>query len=158
MKYLMRLEGDVMLKEFAIYLAGGMGKFGKDNFDKGNTWRKYCKHILEHFDGSKYSINVINPNDYFNFKDESPVYKTQKEVMEFDLNKVRHCDLLIVNFNDVYSLGSMAELAIAYEKRIPIVGINTDNQQLHTWQNEMCNRIFNNIDETLDYVKYFYLR
>ena len=65
MKYLMRLEGDVVLKEFAIYLAGGMGKFGKDNFDKGNTWRKYCKHILEHFDGSKYSINVINPNDYF---------------------------------------------------------------------------------------------
>ena len=77
--------------------------------------------------------------------------------MEFDLNLVRHSDLIIINFNDVYSLGSMAELAIAYERRIPVIGLNIDRQTLHPWQECMCNRIFNDIDEMLDYIEDFYL-
>lgn len=77
--------------------------------------------------------------------------------MEFDLYKVRNSDLLVVNFNDMYSLGSMSEMAIAYDRRIPIVGLNIDNQTLHPWQNEMCNRIFNDIDKMLAYIKNFYL-
>ena len=140
------------MKKFQIYLAGGMGKFGKENFDKANVWRTYCKEILEN---SNY-VNVINPNDYFNFIEE-PKYKSEREVMEFDLNKVRNSDLIIINFNDMYSLGSMAELSIAYEKRIPIIGLDIEKQNLHPWQIEMCNRIFNNIDELLVYVKDYYL-
>ncbi len=77
--------------------------------------------------------------------------------MEFDLNKVRHSDLIICNFNDIYSLGTMAELAIAYERRIPVIGLNVDEQTLHPWQIEFCTRIFNDMDEMLDYVKDFYL-
>ena len=156
MKSLMRLESEALLKEFTIYLAGGMGKFGKDEFNKANEWRNYCKSILENFEGN-YEVKVINPNDYFNFVDEPPAYRTQREIMEFDLNKVRHSDLIIVNFNDMYSLGTMAELAIAYERRIPVVGLNENNDELHPWQIEFCNRIFNDIDEMLDYVEDFYL-
>ena len=77
--------------------------------------------------------------------------------MELDLDKLRRSDLVIINFNDMYSLGSMAELAIAYEKRIPVIGLNIDRQVLHPWQECMCNRIFNDIDELLDYVEDFYL-
>ena len=62
---------------------------------------------------------------------------TQHEGMEFDLNRVRSSDLIIVNFNDVYSLGTMAEIATAYERRIPIIGLNENNQDLHPWQTEM---------------------
>ena len=156
MKSLMRLESEALLKEFTIYLAGGMGKFGKDEFNKANEWRNYCKSILENFEGN-YEAKVINPNDYFNFVDEPPAYRTQREIMEFDLNKVRHSDLIICNFNDMYSLGTMAELAIAYERRIPVVGLNENNDELHPWQIEFCNRIFDNIDEMLDYVEDFYL-
>ena len=29
------------MKNFTIYLAGGMGKFGKENFDEGNKWRGF---------------------------------------------------------------------------------------------------------------------
>ena len=141
------------MEKFQIYLAGGMGKFGKENFDKSNVWRTYCKEILEN---GKY-VNVINPNDYFNFKDEPPRYISEREVMELDLDKLRRSDLVIINFNDMYSLGSMAELAIAYEKRIPIIGLDIDRQVLHPWQECMCNRIFNDIDELLDYVEDFYL-
>lgn len=139
-----------------IYLAGGMGKFGKENFDEANQWRIICKDTLERFEGF-YKIKVINPNDYFNFIEEPPAYKTQREIMEFDLNKVRNADLIIVNFNDMYSLGTMSEIAIAYEKRIPIIGFDLDKQILHPWQIEMTNRIFNNINEMLKYVQHYYL-
>ena len=58
------------MKEYQIYLCGATGKFGKDEFDKGNTWRVYCKNTLEQFEGTTYKVRVINPNDYFNFKDD----------------------------------------------------------------------------------------
>ena len=78
--------------------------------------------------------------------------------MELDLHKLRNSNLVIVNFNDIYSLGSMAELAIAYDRCIPIIGLDIDKQELHPWQIEMCNRIFSDIDEMLDYVEDYYLR
>ena len=148
------------MREYQIYLCGGMGKFGKDEFDKGNSWRVYCEKELRDFAKNwrtNCTVKVHNPNDYYNFLQNPPLYDNQREVMEFDLNLVRHSDLIIINFNDMYSLGSMAEIAIAYEKRIPIIGLNIDRQVLHPWQECMCNRIFYDIDEMLDYVKDFYL-
>ena len=144
------------MKDVQIYLCGGMGKFGKNNFDEGNKWRVHCQNILEEYE-CDYKVNVINPNNYFNFKQEPPTYKTQREVMEFDLNKVRHSDLIICNFNDMHSLGTMAELAIAYENRIPVIGLDIEKQKLHPWEIEMCIRIFNDIDGMLDYIRNFYL-
>ena len=77
--------------------------------------------------------------------------------MELDLHKLRNSNLVIVNFNDMYSLGSMSELAIAYDRRIPIIGLDVNKQELHPWQIEMCNRIFDDMDEMLDYVEDYYL-
>lgn len=142
------------MKDYQIYLCGGMGKFGKDNFEESDTWRRYCKETLELY---RSKVKVINPNDYFSFVQDPPLYESNREVMELDLNKLRNSDLVIANFNDMYSLGSMSELAIAYERRIPIIGLDIDKQVLHPWQIEMCNRIFDDIDELLDYVEDFYL-
>ena len=144
------------MRTIRIYLAGGMGKFGKDNFEESNKWRTYCKNTLENFEGN-YQADVVNPNSYFNFVDNPPKYSSQKEVMELDINKVRNSDLVICNFNDPKSLGTMAELAISYERRIPVIGLNEDSYELHPWQIEMCTRIFYNIDEMLDYIEDFYL-
>lgn len=144
------------MKNYTVYLCGGMGKFGKENFDDCNKWRKYCKQSLETYE-CDYKVIAINPNDYFNFVDK-PKYSTQLEVMRLDLNKLRNSDLVIANFNDVYSLGSMAEIAIAYERRTPIIGLNESGEELHPWQSCMCERVFNDIDELLDYVEDFYLR
>ena len=143
------------MKNYTVYLAGGMGKFGKDNFDEGNKWRLIFKRRLESCEHM--NVKAINPNDYFSFKQEPPRYISQREIMEFDLNRVRNADLIIVNFNDMWSLGTMAEIAIAYERKIPIIGLNEMNQELHPWQVEMCNRIFTETYELLDYVEYFYL-
>lgn len=145
------------MRQIFVYLAGGMGKFGKEEFDKANTWRILTKQFLENND-CNVEVYVTNPNDYFSFADEEPLYKTQREVMEFDLNRLRKSDLVIVNFNDMSSLGTMAEVAIAYEKKIPIIGLDVDKQELHPWQVEMTNRIFTNISELFEYIEEFYLR
>lgn len=145
------------MNTYSIYLCGGMGKFGKENFDESNKWRRCCKQTLETCECG-YKVNAINPNDYFNFVDEPPQYNTQDEVMRFDLYKLRKSNLVIANFNDMYSLGSMAEIAIAYDRGIPVIGLNEDDKELHPWQVCMTERIFNNIDKMLDYIKDFYLK
>jgi len=145
------------MRSITVYLCGGMGRFGKENFDECNKWRKYCKQALETCE-CKYKVDAINPNDYFNFVDEPPQYNSQNEVMRLDLNKLRNSNLVIANFNDMYSLGSMAEIAIAYDRNIPIIGLSEGSQKLHPWQECMCERIFDDIDKMLDYIQDFYLR
>ena len=145
------------MKNYVIYLSGGMGKFGKENFNQGNVWRVYCKNALESCE-SNYIVKVVNPNDFFSFIDETPQYKSQLEVMNLYLNKLRQSDLVIVNFNDKWSLGTQSEIAIAYDRRIPVIGLDIENQTLYPWQICMCERIFNNINEMLDYIQNFYLR
>ena len=142
---------------YQIYLCGGMGKFGKKNFDEGDKWRRYCKQALENYE-CDLKVRAVNPNDFFNFVDEPPKYNTPDEGMRFDLHTLRNSDLVIANFNDMYSLGSMAEIAIAYDRGIPVIGLNENNQELHPWQVCMCERIFTDIDEMLDYIEDFYLR
>ena len=144
-----------MSEIFSIYLSGGMQKFGRDNFDKGNTWRKYCKTTLGNYE-TDYKIKICNPNDLFNFKDE-PKYASQKEVMNLGLYKLRTSNLVIVNFNDKWSLGTMSEIAIAFDRNIPVIGLNLNKTELHPWQECICERIFDNIDEMIEYVKIFYL-
>ena len=83
--------------------------------------------------------------------------------MNLDLYKLKHSYLVIINFNDVYSLGSMAEIAIAFDRGIPIIGFNEDEKSLHPkvlhpWQKCMCERIFTDIHEMLDYIEDIYLR
>ena len=145
------------MRDYFIYLCGGMGKFGKENFAESNAWRVCCKMALEHCE-CNYCVKVCNPNDYFNFVDEPPQYASQREVMNLDLNKLRSSDLVIANFNDMLSLGSMSEIAIAYDRGIPIIGLDIGNQELHPWQVCMCERIFNDIDKMIEYIKDFYLR
>lgn len=148
------------MKTLDIYLSGGMSKYGKENFEEGNGWRKYCEVVLHNFNNNsanKYSANVINPNFYFNFSDEPPRYKSEMEVMKFDLWKLVNSNLVICNFNDPSSLGTMSEIAIAYDRRIPVIGLNEEHVDLHSWQLCMCERIFDDIDDLLDYVEDFYL-
>ena len=141
-----------------IYLAGGMQKFGKKDFNESNYWRVHIEQELMKLDCGR-QTRICNPNDYYSFYDNSPRYSTMREVMEFDLNKVRNSNLIIVNFNDLKSLGTMAELAIAYEHRIPVIGLCSEENypMLHPWQKEMSNRIFGDIDELIEYVIGYYV-
>ena len=137
-----------------IYLAGGITKFGKDNYEVGNKWRD----DLISATNNDY-FHFINPNSHFSPMNEGE-QESWKEVMLFDLNIVRTSDLVVVNFNDPKSIGTQTELAGAYELKKPIIGLNLEsenNDNLHPWQVEMCNRIFHNIEDLADYLNLHYV-
>lgn len=140
-----------------FYLCGGIGLFGKERFNEGNEWRVNIKDLIEHISNRK--VKCCNPNEHFNFLDRS-TYKSDKEVMEFDLHKVRNSDLIIVNFNDPKSIGTACELAIAHELKIPIIGLceNGEEKILYPWLKEFCSRIFTDREELILYVTKHYVK
>jgi len=146
------------MQTFNIYLAGGMTGL---SYEEYTSWRRQVKKELfriRSYTSCEYinKLFVIDPSEYFNF--ENPSHNSEREVMEFDLYKVKNSNLIIVNFNSPSSLGTMAELAIAYENRIPVIGLNKGAKNiLHPWQIEMCSRIFTDMYELTAYVNDYYL-
>lgn len=136
-----------------IYLSGGMGSI---SFEEQSKWRNQIINAIKYgdYDYEKKPI-FFNPVNYYNF--EETRQKTEREVMEFDLNALRKSDIVIVNFNDPNSLGTCAELTIAYEKKIPVIGINKDNKELHPWLIEFTTRMCENLREAVDYTVEFFL-
>lgn len=136
-----------------IYLSGGMGDL---SFEEQSKWRKQVINaiLFGDYHWEKKPI-FFNPVDYYNFTEVR--YKSEREVVEFDLNALRKSDLVIVNFNDPKSLGTCAELAIAYEMKIPVIGINKDGKELHPWLIEFTTRMCDNIREAVEYVIDFHL-
>jgi nucleoside 2-deoxyribosyltransferase len=136
-----------------IYLSGGMGNL---SFDEQSKWRRQVIDAIK-FNGYDYEKKPIffNPVDFYNFTEVR--YRSEREVMEFDLNALRRSDLVIVNFNDPKSIGTCAELAIAYDMKIPIIGINKDGLELHPWLECFCNRMCDDIREAVSHVVEFYL-
>lgn len=139
------------MREFKVYLAGAMSGI---SFEESNAWRKNITRSLNNT-YADIKVKCINPNDYYNFKEVT--YDSEREVMEFDLYKVRHSDLVIVNFNHSESRGTMAEIAIAYENKIPIIGLNVNHEKLHPWQIEMSNKIFDDELKITNYISNYYL-
>lgn len=141
------------MTNYYIYEAGGMGDL---SFEEQNEWRVDLKQRFANYYKSRlYNVVFINPVDYYNFEEKR--HETEDEVMRFDLHKVKNSDLLIVNFNDPKSLGTTAEMATAYDRGIPIVGLNESGAKLHPWHQCMTERIFTDRGELLDYIVKFYL-
>lgn len=135
-----------------IYLSGSMMD---SSWEEQTKWRQQVQDAIKfNYECEKKPI-FFNPVNYFNF--EEVRYKSQREVMNFDLNGLRNSDLVIVNFNNPSSLGTCAELAIAYDMKMPIVGINKDGKELHPWLECFCDRICGSIKEAVEYVVEFYL-
>lgn len=141
------------MESVKIYLSGGMGSL---SFEEQSKWRKQIINAILYGDYHYEKKPIFfNPVDYYNFTEVR--YKSEREVMNFDLNALRHSDLIIVNFNDPSSLGTCAELAIGYELKIPIIGINKDGVDLHPWLCCFCDRMCNDIREAVEHVTEFYL-
>lgn len=135
-----------------IYLSGGMGNL---SYEEQRKWRsQIIKEIKINCHCEKKPI-FFNPVDYYNFTEVR--HKSEREVMEFDLNALRNSDLVIVNFNDPNSIGTCSELAIAKELHIPIIGINKDGVELHPWLVEFTTRMCDSLREAVEHVVDFYL-
>lgn len=138
---------------FKIYLAGGMGNL---TWEEQTSWRKSITDILMKCkDCYKYKLDIINPVDYYNF--EYKYHDSELEIMKFDLRLVKSSDLIIVNFNDPSSIGTAQELAIAYDRDIPIIGINEGDTEIHPWLESNVDKMFNSFSNCWAYIVDFYL-
>lgn len=136
-----------------IYLSGGT---------EGLTIEEQIKWRNQIIDAVKYGDCDLEPTKtpvFFSPPDYHllSAYKTEKEAMDFELNRLRKSDLVVVNFNTPQSIKMAMEMATAKENRIPIIGLNKDNVELHPWLNECCIRICDNVKELVDQLVYIYL-
>lgn len=142
------------MKEFHIYLSGPMSNL---SFEEQNEWRMQMIRDIKGYEayGVEKAPVFFNPVFYYNFEDQN--YKSEREVMEFDLNRLRKSDLVIVNFNRTDSLGTAMELAVANELRIPVVGLNEGEKPLHPWLKCCVSRMCGSKAELVEHVVDFYL-
>lgn len=148
-----------------VYLAGAMGCYG-NNQDIPKAWRKTAKEWFEKYADD---FECIDPSDYFEYGKE--LHQTEKEPMRFDLYKVSHSDVVLVNLKDLdKSLGTSDEILYAYLKEIPIIGFDDTGKGVgfqppvysaiwHPWKVEQINRIEvgdNAMEKAMMYIRNYY--
>ena len=132
-----------------FYLCGGMTNVSQQ---EASLWRTMIEELVK--EQTNGNARVFNP---LKAEPVDDIRKVDSVTMLYELDILRRSTLVIVYFNDPASLGSMAEMAIAYERRIPILGINSHHKDLHPWQEEMCDYIFEDFMEFWEYLKINYL-
>lgn len=144
-----------MDKRMRIYLAGKMSGL---SFETMNDWREKIKKLFEHY-STYYSVDlsVINPVDYYNFKEKK--HQSEREVMQFDLSLIKSSDIIVVNLDGLNtSIGSCIELYEAYKRDIPVIAIGTYEmyENIHSWVKECITRIENSDEQAVKYIRDFY--
>jgi nucleoside 2-deoxyribosyltransferase len=129
-----------------VYLCGKMSNL---SFNEMNTWRKVAKQYLENN-----NVKAINPVTFYNTVTTDPSTYSEHEVMEFDLQAVRHSDVLLVNENE-NSIGTAIEMHEAKLHHIPIVAFSI-NKNLHPWIKLMNDVECKNMQEAIFYILTYY--
>lgn len=142
--------------ELKIYLAGKMSGL---TMEQMNDWRHYLKkQILQKANIADKNVEVINPVDYYNF--ENMAHQNEFEVMQFDLNKVKQCDLLVVKASGLNtSIGTVIEVYEASKRDIPVLLLDEFNEysNIHPWLKCCVTRIEKSVLLLVDYIENFYL-
>lgn len=145
--------------KLTIYLAGKMSGL---NFNEMNSWRVQLKSLLENCsEDVDISIRVINPCDYYNF--DEPRHQSQAEIMDYDLERVRESDLVIVNLDGLdTSDGTKIEIYEAKKRcNIPVIAYNpcgqVDFTTIHPWLQCCITRIEHKMTDIKDYIRDFYM-
>ena len=132
-----------------FYLGGGMTNLEPD---ERNGWRNEMEELCSEY----YHVNLFNPCNHWDIGDPNV---NDREAMDYDIRRLRDADVLVVNFNDPSSLGTMAEIAIAYDRRKPILGICSSEEimcKLHPWQIAMCDHFFKSVEDVCEYLAMHY--
>ena len=123
-----------MSREYTAYLAGAMTGVSEE---QSREWRKRIKDAFYQL-GSPYQC--FDPWDHFSFND--PEYDP-KESLKIDLWNLKRSNVMIVELAlNPGSLGTMAELSIAYDHNIPIIALYNSERELHEWQYNMVDKFF----------------
>lgn len=135
-----------------IYLSGSMMGV---SFEEQSKWRqKVMDAINFQYEHEKKAV-FFNPVQYYNFKEKQ--HKSEKEIMEFDLYNLRNSDIVVVNHNNVWSIGTAMELMLAKEMHKPIIGWNSSGEDLHPWLSESMTRLCDSLKDTVEHIVEFYL-
>lgn len=139
------------MNNLTVYLAGAC----KDLPDKGVGWRD--KIILVLNDVAKWSdvkVKIVNPTKLFPYSEKR--YKTIKQVKEYYLDRILHCDLVICNCNHTNSSpGTAQEVQFAVDHLIPVIGYGYEDA--YPWIVERdCQVVFDTMTELVDYIRDYY--
>lgn len=142
------------MENVKIYLSGGISSL---TFEEQAGWRKRVQDAIKYGDYDlKKNPVFFDPTQYYSIF--TPEYKSEREVMNFDLHHLRKSDIVVVNFNDKKSIGTAMELILAKEMHIPVIGLEPDGgNNLHPWLVECVDRMCCTMREFVDYVVNFYL-
>lgn len=145
-----------------VYLAGSCE--ASTEFER-TQWRKCCE---KWFDLHAIGISVINPVVFYDYSRRD--FHRDSEVLRFFHHKIKEATVVLVNLNNIRkSVGTICELAWAYEHNIPIVGFYENSvtvpteelqrEMFHSWIVDICNRIevgSNAMEEAMKYIDYYY--
>lgn len=146
-----------------IYLAGAIGCYGAGT-EYPMAWRKRATEWFAIYSGYAYDYNFscIDPTQYYEYGKD--YHKSEKEIMLFDLRKVKSSDIVLVNLKDIAkSPGTINEIFYAWINNIPVVGfLETDGKEdidLHPWITEQIDRIEvgeNAMKKAMVYIRDYY--
>lgn len=137
-----------MPKKPTIYLAGKMSGL---SFEEMNGWRLEASKLL------KENFHIINPCDYYNFKNDPSTY-TEREVKEFDLGRVNGSKILLFNLDYPDSIGTAIEIHMAHDEwHIPVIAYGGKNVQVHPWIELSITKRCDTLEDAINHINKFYL-
>lgn len=126
-----------------VYLAGSCRNV---SVEERNFWRDYITTSL--INNSKHLV-AFNPNDHFSYEKNDP--NDEKLVMDFFLNRLSKCSVMVVNLNSSNkSVGTGIEFGYALANNIFIIGYGTED--VYGYMKEKCSVVFKEVDEVAEFL------
>lgn len=133
-----------------IYLAGAINGI---TWDQAALWRDKIAYNISTVSHNEW--HCFNPCDHFNEFGETI---SEAESLSYDLDHLRHSRLMIASFEfNQTSIGTMIELGMAYENKIPVIGYNPEKAELHPWIKVICTHICTSENGLYQYLVDHYL-
>ena len=123
---------------------------------EGRAWREQATKMLEQAaEWKNVQVSVVNPLDFFTYAENKQ--KSHKQVKKFYMNKIKNCDVVLVNLDSTdYSPGTAQEIQYAVDHEIPVVGFGTD--KIYPWLSDVdCDVTFEKITEAVDYIRDYFM-
>jgi hypothetical protein len=135
-----------------IYLCG---KCTGLSFEEMNGWRKKFTDLIESNSMDFIAPKIFNPCDAFGkeWYEKELSFSEKLKIKDFDLTAVRSSNLVVVNCKNIESsVGSIYEIAVAKELKIPIIGFNI-SEKLHDWIKTSLGWECEDLIDTIDYIQ-----
>ena len=133
-----------------IYFAGAISDI---DWNKATEWRDKLYYAL--IDATKGQWRFFDPCDHWN---EFGEVISPEESVEYDLDHLRHSRIMILSVEHGHkSTGTLIEAGVAYERRIPIIIYNPNNEELHPWLRRIATHVCTSFDGMLMFLCDHYL-